>query len=121
MIIMLHGVQHRVMFNRRCNDMFTTQVTYCRKDRGIVALRAPAGKEDLTGVCVQQFCNRFTCGFNSQPGFPAIRVDRGRVATMRGHIGQHGIHYFGIHGRGSRVVKINPVHHRCVHIKAPQR
>src|SRR5690606_5192413 len=96
-----------VMLYGRADDMTAAEVAYRGVDGRVAAFGAAGSKEYLSGMGVQDLCHAFAGGFNTEPGFPSVRINGGWIAELIGHIGQHGIQYCLVEGGGHCIVVVN--------------
>src|ERR1019366_625510 len=105
---MLAGIEHRVMFNGRGDDMVAGP--HQTKDRKIVGLRTAAGKHNLGGAAAQQGSNGFAGTLDRGPRLLSMMVDGGRVAKVLAKVRPHRLQYLGEHRSSRVVVEIDPSH-----------
>ena len=104
---LFYAVQGGMVLYLRSNNMAAAQVADGGINSSIAAFCATGGKEDLSRVCIQDLSYRFTGIFYTQPGFPPVGVNRGRIAEMICHVRQHCIQHGLIQRCGSCIVEVN--------------
>ena len=98
-----------MVFNRRCYDMFATQVSYSCCNSSIAAFSAATGKKYFGRMCIKDLCNRFSGCFNGHPAFPAIRINGGGVAKFFGKKWHHFLQHKRIKCSGGGVIEVYTV------------
>ena len=106
----LAGIEHRLVLGDLGDDVVAALPVHLGDalDREVVALGRAGGEDDLLGGRADQLGDLFAGGFDALLGLPAKGVvAAGRVAKLRGEVGQHRLQHSRIELAGGVVVHVN--------------
>src|SRR5699024_5589283 len=103
-------MEHRVMLQLRANYFGFARCVNNALNGGIVTFGSAAGKDNLSRFGPDDFCNCFSCFFDSHRGLVAELMSGGSISTIFGKIRRHGFQHPLVERSGGGMIEVNGFH-----------